>query len=333
MANSHQLSIPVLVICGPTATGKTSLALHLAHLFRGHLVSCDSRQVYKHLDIGTGKDIPSHFTLHQTSISGRSIPSYQDGEVNIFGYDLANPNEDFNVSHYQETAVSIIKYIHDQGRLPIIVGGTGFYLQSLFDVPQTLLIPENPQLRSELSSLSAEDLFTKYSQLSPQAAQKLNQSERHNPHRLIRKIEIATHPHQPSAPDVPYLDINTSLNIGLKYANTSIHYQIIDQRVDARATSEFDQELDHLEQLGYIDGVAARTMGYQQWIAYRRQEIDRDTAITQWKFAEHAYARRQMTWFKRLPNLQWFTLDDPDTQPEIVKLVQQWYSEFYELRA
>lgn len=331
MASVTSSSTPLLIICGPTATGKTSLALHLAELLKGDLISCDSRQVYTHMNVITGKDIPPNFTKQDSGLSTSqfSVPIYTNHQTNIWGYDLVNPNQEFSVAHYLEFFHTAIAFIRHQSKLPILVGGTGYYLQSLLHPPATLFIPPNPVLRQQLQSLTPEQLFSQLQQLNPAKAERLTPSERGNRHRLIRAIEIATAA-PISLPDwfTNYQQLAQSFNvhaIGLHTESSSL-YTHIDQRVDLRQTPAMEQELDFLTQNNFLSGAPSHTIGYQQMLAHRQNLLSLSDAIQQWKFAEHAYARRQMTWFKRQAYINWFDIRDTAFQQQIVKQVQQWYS-------
>src|SRR3989344_4678270 len=164
----------LLIICGPTATGKTKLAANLSKKFSGKIISADSRQVYKGMDIVTGKDRPK--------------------EVSIWGYDIIRPNEEFSVAHFVNLAGKEITRVDKQGKLPIIVGGTGFWLKSLLNPPATINIIPDWQLREKLEKFSATELLERLKKIDPKRAASMNQSDRNNPRRLMRAIEVAFHP-------------------------------------------------------------------------------------------------------------------------------------------
>ena len=139
----------LLVVCGPTSSGKTNLALHLAKLFDGELISADSRQVYSKMDIGTGKDLPPSSRLYFSSKS--SLPSYYlINGCKIWGLDLVSPNEEFNVSRYLKITNRVIKNLWQRRKLPILVGGTGLYIKAVIDGIPTSSVPKDSKLRKKL---------------------------------------------------------------------------------------------------------------------------------------------------------------------------------------
>ena len=176
----------VLIIYGPTQTGKTSLALQLARKFQGELISADSRQVYKGLDIGSGK------VAFDDVVEKRAGYWIVNG-VRINGFDLADPGYQFSAADFLEFAKSSISQIIDKKKLPIIVGGTGFYIKALLDGIGSIGIPANWKLRTRLEGLSSDDLYKQLFSIDPVRARSMNQSDRANPRRLIRAIEIANY--------------------------------------------------------------------------------------------------------------------------------------------
>ena len=164
----------ILVICGPTGAGKTAAAIHLATLLNGELVSADSRQVYKEMDIGTGKDLPRKSKIKNLEFNidfrnkNYELFAYDMFGVPIWMYDVVLPNEDFSVSHFQSLATSVIKNIWSRSKLPILVGGTGFYIDALLNPPDTISVPRNDKLREELLTLSSDALQLKLNTINPQ---------------------------------------------------------------------------------------------------------------------------------------------------------------------
>src|SRR3989339_349939 len=173
----------ILIVCGPTATGKTRLGIYLAKKFNGEIVSADSRQVYKYMNVGTGKEWDNQ--------SAESGVFANDIAVRIHGYDLIEPTESFSVFEFLSFAEKKIKEIRKQGKLPILVGGTGLYIRAVVDGIETMNIPKNEELRGRLQSKNIDDLFENLATLDTSKAASLNNSDRKNPRRLIRAIEIA----------------------------------------------------------------------------------------------------------------------------------------------
>lgn len=294
----------LLVICGPTGTGKTKLALSLAKRYNGELVSADSRQVYVGMDIGTGKDKPA------------------DG-TKIWVYDVTRPDQEFSVSHYQKLAKAAIEDIQKKGKLPIIVGGTGFYIQSVINPIETIDIPPNPKLRTLLTKLSVEGLQKQLRDVAPDEWNTMNNSDRLNPRRLIRKIEICQHGYNHDEKHTSY----DYLMVGLT-APYPFLYRCIDERVDERVRQGIQDEIAVLLAKGYSwDLPSLNTLGYIEW---KDADKNTDEIIQSWKYHEHAYARRQMSWFKKQPDIHWFDISAPGYVQLIEELVGFWYNKTYE---
>lgn len=300
----------LLVICGPTATGKTALAFALAKQFNGELVSADSRQVYRGMDIGTGKE--------------------KDPEIPTWYIDLVNPDEAFSVAHFRKLATQAIADIHKRGKLPIVVGGTGLYIQSLLAPLETADVPPNTVLRKELDSLPLVELQKRLQKEDTQTWEQLNNSDKNNPRRLMRKIEIVpSHSNsnlRSTIHDLPSYDV---LIIGLT-APTSVLYERIDLRVEERVAMGVEEEIKALLDAGYSwDLPSMNTLGYKEWKDFLSaipapEPESRLLAVKQWKFDEHAYARRQMTWFKKMNGIEWFTI--PVQADGIGTRVSSWYT-------
>ena len=182
----------ILFIVGPTAIGKTAFALKIAEEFNGDIISADSRQVYIGMDIGTGKDIPHKFKVQSSKfkVENKNIPYYFDGKTKIWGLDLVAPNEEFSVADFARFAVPVINQIWADGKLPIVVGGTGLYIRALTQDLPDIFIPQNIKLRQKLHKLTTDQLQTELKQLSNTKFSSMNQSDQKNPRRLVRAIEI-----------------------------------------------------------------------------------------------------------------------------------------------
>lgn len=316
-----------LVICGPTATGKTSIALHLAKKIQGELVSADSRQVYKEMDIGTGKDIPEDFKYQVSSIKYKNekIPFYSNGLKNIWGLDLVNPKEEFSVSPYLETTNLIIKDILNRGKLPILVGGTGLYIKGIVDGIGTSSMPKNESLRSQLEEKNALELFEILKEVNLEKAEMLNESDNKNPRRLIRAIEIASEESRSHNQESEKKEERDVLLIGLT-ANREFLYKKIETRVTKRIELGVEEEIKNLLNSGVSwDMQSMNALGYKEWREYFERKISKDEVVKKWISDEKRYAKRQMTWFKKDRRIRWFNIEDSNYISEVEREVGKWY--------
>lgn len=291
----------LLVICGPTATGKTKLALHLSKLFNGELISCDSRQVYKGLDIGTGKDKPL--------------------DTIIWGYDLVDANGDFSVSDYQKFARDKINEIWNLGKLPILVGGTGLYIKAVIDGIDTAAIPQNIEYRSLLEDKQTSELFELLLSKNRSKALSLNDSDKKNKRRLIRALEIEESGIIPQKETFECDD----LIIGLKI-DKEVLKQKIKTRIEERLILGFKNEVKKLLENGI--GWQFQSMsstGYRQYKDYLDKKIDFEKFKENWLLAETKYSKRQLTWFKKDKRVNWFDISDKQIFENVEHFVKKWY--------
>jgi len=310
----------LLVICGPTATGKTKLSLHLSKLFGGELVSADSRQVYKEMDIGTGKDLPanSQFTIFNSQLGG----FYEIDGVRIWGYDLISPKKEFSVAQYIKIAERVIEEIWKRGKLPVLVGGTGFYIKGVIDGIGTASIPKNLKLRESFKEKSSSELFEILANMDPVKAASMNTSDRKNPRRLVRAIEIAS----------SNFKVQTSkfkadvLFVGVT-APKEVLYRKIEKRVEERLKKGIEEEIIKLLTLGVSwESQAMNSLGYKQWRQFFRDgKRDNQKVIEKWTTDEKNYAKRQIAWFKRDKRVNWFDSSKKNFARDVEKLVGKWY--------
>jgi tRNA dimethylallyltransferase len=309
----------VLILAGATATGKTGIALRLAKKFKGDLISADSRQVYRGLDIVPGKDIPEGFTEKKVSLKGWSddVTIYTDGAVSIWGLDMINPDQSWSAGEFKNFATAVIKVLHQQGQLPIVVGGTGLYLKSLTEnLP--LIPPVDPKIRAKLEKLSLIKLQQQLKQELPTRWEQMNQSDRNNPRRLVRALETK----QPAAKPAGQSKWDL-LTIGLQ-APVSILEARIRRRVIQRLDQGLTSELKLLASYGR--SVAAWTaIGYGLIERYHRAKLTRTELIDLWTLKEKQYAKRQLTWFKYQADLFWFDISQKNWQSRLVAKVHSWY--------
>ena len=319
----------LLIVCGPTATGKTNLAINLAKKFNGEIISADSRQVYQGMDIGTGKNLPrgSQPLLSHLQIGHQQLTNYHFFGSTIWGYDLTDPHSDFGVGQYVQLVQAIIKDIWKRNKLPIIVGGTGLYLKALTQPLSTLNIPPDDKLRHKLNQLNINKLQQLLRTSNPKKLKHMNQSDKNNPRRLIRAIEIANHTqNQPNNQTFQNTINSNQLWIGLS-TNLKKLDQLIGQNVKIRATAEFTSEIHKLEKSNFDwSSPAASATGYHQWKKYLDAFISKQDAISLWTKAETQYARRQLTWFNKQLHINWFDIAKDDWVSQVEDLAQDWYS-------
>lgn len=323
MINMNRL----LVICGPTATGKTSSALKLAKKINGELISADSRQVYKGMDIGTGKDIPKGAKYrHYAKLGGY----YNTDGVKIWGYDLVSPKEEYSVADYSLVVRKVIKDIWKRKKTVIMVGGTGFYINAVVDGIQTAGIPKNDSLRQSLGKLSVDELFEKLALLDAVKAASLNTSDKKNPRRLIRAIEIAqwqlTNKYE-DGKGTKLIAECSLLFVGFKAGKKELEV-LIDDRVDKRMKVGMVKEIDSLLNSNVSWSYQSmNALGYKQLEGYFNKSISLDEAVKNWKKEELKYSKRQMTWFTKDKRIEWFDIGGKAYPENMEKYVLKWYKE------
>lgn len=296
----------ILIISGPTATGKTDLAIKIAKTYNGDLISADSRQIYKGLDIGTGKDHPSEFKI---------------GLIDIITPDIA-----FSVAEFQQLALEKIVKAYFLKKLPIIIGGTGLYIDSIVNPDKsTYSIKPNKFLRFFLNKLSTSTIQNIYKKLDEDAFNALNNSEQHNPHRLIRKIEIKLSGKNPTRNVFVNKNNFDILHISLT-APSDFLYKRIDSRVQKRLDLGLLDEIKKLLTKYSWSDPGLNTLAYKEFKNYFTKNSSLDEAIIDWQFDEHAYARRQKTWFRKQNNIHFIDITVPNYLNQILELVKKWYN-------
>ena len=289
----------VLIICGPTATGKTAFSVEIAKLLNGEIVSADSRQIYVGRDLITGKDITGPSEESQVVWREKKLKYYLIDGIRVWLYDIVSQGENFNVSYWKECADLVIADILSRGKLPIVVGGTGLFIKALTQNLSDIDVPYNESLRQELETKSVEELFDYLKSEDPTRANSLNESDAKNPRRLIRAIEISI----VSKKIIPPLASRGGSRGSYNYLQVCLStttkelYPRIDQRVDGR--------------------IAAGA-------ALEDPELASDPQ--KWKFHEHGLARRQITWFKKQPDLIWFDISAHDWHTNAIESISNWYN-------
>jgi len=293
----------VIVILGPTASGKTKLSVELAAKYDGEIISADSRQVYRGMDIGTGKDIQDYRL--QFPISNFQFSKNRNNEniINIPYHliDIVDPNEEFDVMKWVRLANEAIADILKRGKLPIVVGGTGFYLQALVDGMDFSRFGGDEKLRKELEKLSKEELFEKLLKLKKDFAEKLNQSERGNKRRLARYVEIAMcDPEALSKREVKKKAPYDFVIFGVK-----VEKDILNEKIEKRMKSWFEGEglIDEVQRL-HDEGMSWQRLEsfgleYKYTAQYLQDIIDYEEMLERTNISIRQFAKRQMTWFRR----------------------------------
>lgn len=279
------MSKKIIVVLGPTASGKSSLAVKLTKKFKGEVISADSRQVYRGMDIGTGKI---------TKKEMNNVPHYL--------LDVISPKERFDVSKYRKLALAAIDKIMKGGRIPVICGGTGFYIQAVIDGLVLPQVPPDWRLRDRLEKLGIEELFKKLKKLDPKRAATI---DRRNPRRLIRALEIVMKTGKP----VPSLGINPLpypvLILGIKKSPAQLK-KLIARRLQKRLKAGMLAEIKKLHKLG-VSWQRLNDFGLEyRWLArYIRGKINyQEMVMRLQKDIEH-FAKRQMTWFGKDKRIKW----------------------------
>lgn len=319
----------LLIICGPTATGKTQLALHIAKKLDGEVVSADSRQVYTYMNIVTGKDIfESQKNEQALSISVESktvsLSNYVVKGVPIWMYDIVYPDQEFSVSHYARYATCVIEDIHKRNKLPILVGGTGLYISAIVDGLNLIQVPRDTVLRESLQAVSLKELQDLLVKTDPQVWDRLNNSDRNNPRRLMRKIEVAQSKSVPSEKHVQY----DTYWIGLRLTKEE-ELQRIQQRVKQRVEHDAIGEIKKLLAKNYFwELPSMQAIGYSEWKKYIEMPTEEamQEAVHLWELHELQYAKRQLTWFKKNTSIHWYQVSLSDMREQIVQESTAWYN-------
>lgn len=323
----------LIVICGPTAVGKTGLALKFCSEFGGEIISADSRQVYRGMDIGTGKDLPrnSEFRIKNAELEIArdkfTVGYYNFGDVPVWLLDVVTPDQLFNVADYCSLAQKFIGDIWQRGKIPFLTGGTGFYIKALLEGVESLGIEPDWELRERLQNYSVMELQKILKETGPERMQGMNESDKKNPRRLIRAIEISTKTQKSClAGQQAKLKTDKLLMIGLT-APLKVLYQRIDERVDDRIRMGAEREVKSLLSSGYSwDLPAMSSYGYCEWQPYFEGKQSLKEVVQRWKYNEHGYARRQMTWFRKVKAIKWFDTTQKNFDKEIEKIIQSFLS-------
>lgn len=273
----------VIAVVGPTASGKTSYAVSLAHKVNGEVVSADSRLVYKGFDIGTAK------------------PSLEECEgVPHHMIDIVEPEIDYSAGLYSQDAKKAVMDILSRGKTPIVAGGTGLYFRLLlenYDVPE---VPPDYELREKLSAYTYEELRRMLEKLDPRRASEIEINDKK---KIIRALEMAEHLEKPLSEYKKELEFEVEW-IGLNFPREEL-YERINLRVEMMVKAGLVEETENLlKQHGRIKNLTC-TIGYQEMIAYLDNQMTLDEAKDKLKQNSRNYAKRQLTWFRKNPLIKW----------------------------
>ena len=293
----------VLAIVGPTGIGKTSLSVWLAKQLNGEIISCDSMQVYKKMDIGSAKIRPEEMQ-----------------GVKHYLVDVLEPEEEFHIVKFQQMAKEAMEEIYEKGKIPILVGGTGFYIQAVTrDIDFTEAQQENTY-RAELEKLAetegAEYLHDRLKEVDPASADTIHAN---NVKRVIRALEFYHQNQSPiSAHNQEQKEHETPYNLAYFVLNVprELLYKRIDDRIDEMLKEGLLEEVQKLKDKGYHRGmVSMQGLGYKEILAYLNGEMSLETAVNILKRDTRHFAKRQLTWFRRMDGLVWLPAGEPEAVP------------------
>ncbi len=300
----------LVAIVGPTATGKTSLSLCLARRFRGEVVNADSRQVYRHMDIGTAKPTPE-----------------ERAQAPHHLLDVVTPDQPFSLGQWLALARAALEDIWARGALPLVVGGTGQYVWALLEGWTVPKVPPQPELRRQLEERVAHQgpqaLYRELQARDPAAAQFIDPR---NVRRVIRALEVIYATGRPfsalrrkEGPGFGYLCI------GLWLPRQEL-YRRIDGRVEEMIARGLVEEVRRLLAMGYSCHLPSMTsLGYRQICAYLRGEVALEVAVARIKWETHRLVRHQENWFRRTdPRITWLRADDPELAEKAFGLVEMF---------
>ena len=291
---------PLIVVLGPTASGKSALGIELAQRFHGEIVSADSRQVYRGLDIGTAKVTPQEQALVKHHL-----------------LDVADPCEVYTVARFQQEAITAINDILTRGSLPLLVGGSPHYIQAVVDHLQIPHVAPQPDLRTQLEARPLADLLAQLEELDPQSAASI---DRHNPRRVIRALEVCLVSGQPFSQQRGAADpLYRSLLLGINWPR-HVLYARIDARVDERIQQGMVQETrDLLAQGVSHERLDALGLEYRYTSRLLHGEFASEAEMAQrLKYAIHDFTRRQLTWFRKDTRIVWLEGMDVERAEKLV---------------
>lgn len=291
---------PLLVIAGPTASGKSRLALDLASRLGGVIVAADSRTVYRDFDIGTAKPSPEELA----SVPHRLI-------------DVADPRDTYTVARYKADATAAVQEARDQGMLPMLVGGTGFYIRSMIGGLSIPEVPPQPELRARFEALA--NPIEQLAEVDPVTARRLHPNDRV---RIIRALEV----HAVLGKPLSEAATRVEPPYDVLYLVIGMERDRLYERINARTHLMFEQGLeDEVERLVERYGEdlpLLSTLGYAETLDYLRGRTDQEEAVRLIQQHTRQYAKRQLTWFRHEEGVQWLDAEEGDTLDQALDLVR-----------
>ena len=305
----------IAAVVGPTASGKTVLAVALAKQFNGEVVSADSMQIYRKLNIGTAKP---------TAEEMQGVPHHM--------LDVADPGESYSVSRYEKEATACVEDILSRGKLPIVCGGTGLYVDALIRGGGFLESGVDSGLRAQLEeewdARGGEAMLQQLASFDPDSAARLHLNDKK---RIIRAVEVylqtgitITAHNARTAALPPRYD---AVMIGLRTEPRQILYSRIDRRVTKMLDAGLEQEARQLLESGDLAGTAAQAIGYKEMLAYFRGEATLEQAADLIRQKSRNYAKRQLTWFQRDDRVHWITYNQPESEAEVFRIATNFLQE------
>lgn len=283
--------LKLAAIVGPTAVGKTGTALKTAQLNGAEIISCDSMQVYRGMDIGTAKVTPEEQAL---------VPHHL--------IDIVNIDEEYNVARYQKETARLIQTLNQQDCLPLLVGGTGLYYQAVVDNYQLMPLESSPELRDEykqeISIKGIDHVYRQLQKIDPAYADKISPRDEK---RIIRALEVHALTGQPFSRYQTRQENTYNFAAAGLYMERALLYQKIEERVETMFKEGFVEEVAGLLETGYsLAHKPMQALGYRQVIHYLQGVLTRDQMINAVKQETRRYAKRQLTWFNRDTKIVWF---------------------------
>ena len=300
----------IYAVCGPTAVGKTKFAIEIARFLGGEIVSCDSMQLYKYMDIGSAKPTADERAM-----------------VRHYLVDEIDPREPFSAAKYQKLARAAIDEIFNKEKVPVITGGTGLYLNAILYDMDFSAPPKNPDYRSRLydeaEKQGPQAVYERLQKADPQAAERIHPNNVKKVVRALEAAESGTKVGDFSHDLKPVKDYEAIL-IGLT-RERSLLYQRINERVDQLIEAGLLSEVKHLLEMGLTESdISMKGIGYKEIIGYYHGEYSLDEAVRLVKKNTRRYAKRQLTWFRRYETMKWFCISDYDSDEQCLEDIFLW---------